>query len=62
MVTTVMWRMGQQSQEELGQWEVELKEINRELRSSPPPPLKQAAHPSVGPLQNHPRPPPATVE
>ena len=33
-----------------------------ELRSSPPPPLEQAAHPSAGPLQYHPRPSPAAVE
>ena len=33
-----------------------------ELRSSLPPPLEQAAHPSAGPLQYHPRPPPTAVE
>ena len=36
--------------------------MNLELRSSPPPPLEQAVHPSAGPLQYHPRPPPAVVE
>ena len=62
MVTAAIWRMGQKSQEELGQWEVELEGMNMELRSSPPPPLEQAAHPSEGPLQHHPLPPPIAVE
>ena len=57
-----IWRMGQQSQEELGQEELELEEINLELRSSPPPPREQAADPSAGPLQYHPRTPPAVVK
>ena len=61
-MTAVMWRMGQQSQGELGQQEVELEEMNLELRSSPTPPLEQATHPSAGPLQHHPLPPPAAVE
>ena len=39
-----------------------MEEINLELRSSPPPPMEQVAHPSEGPLQNHPWPPPAAIE
>ena len=54
--------MGQQSQDELGQQEVELEEMNLELRSSPPPPLEQAAHPSAGPLQHHLISPPTVVK
>ena len=54
--------MGQQSQEDLGQQEMELEQMNLELRSSPPPPLEQATHPLAGPLQHHPLPLPAAVE
>ena len=55
------WRAGLQSQEKLGQYEVELKGMNPELKSSLPPPLGLAAHPWAGPLHNHPRPPPTDV-
>ena len=53
---------GRQCQQGPGQKEVEVetKEINHELGSSPPlpPPLEQDPHPSGGPLVSHLVPPP----